>query len=135
MAATNANAAPGGPDQMPARGRRNQKTGTVVSNRMAKTITVEVVLHSSHPLYRRGITKRHKFYAHDERQECHVGDVVRIAETRPLSRLKRWRLVEIVRRAALLPTREEVAAAVGEAELNRDTRRAKEAAKEAPQEA
>lgn len=110
--------------QAPAsRGRRNEKTGTVVSNKMAKTITVEVVLRSSHPLYRRGITKRHKFYAHDERQECHVGDVVRIAETRPLSRLKRWRLVEIVRRAALLPTREEIAAAVGEEELHRDTRR------------
>ncbi|MGH9490106.1 MAG: 30S ribosomal protein S17 [Terriglobales bacterium] len=115
MAETPASAAP--------RGRRNEKTGTVVSNKMAKTITVEVVLRASHPLYRRGITKRRKFYAHDERQECQIGDVVRIAETRPLSRLKRWRLVEIVRRAALLPSRAEVVAAVGEEELNRDTRR------------
>ncbi len=106
----------------PATGR-NEKVGFVVSTKMAKTIVVEVTLHSSHPLYRRLITKRHKFYAHDEQQQCHVGDVVRIRETRPMSRLKRWRLVEVLRQAARLPTREEIARAVGEQELARDTRK------------
>ncbi|MHB8736653.1 MAG: 30S ribosomal protein S17 [Terriglobales bacterium] len=103
--------------------QRNEKIGAVVSARMAKTIVVEVTLRSAHHLYRRGISKRHKFYAHDERGQAKVGDVVRIEETRPLSRLKRWRLVEIVRQAAALPTREEIARAVGEAELSPDTRK------------
>ena len=107
----------------PARGARNEKIGTVVSNKMAKTIVVEVVLQTAHPLYRRKITKRHKFYAHDAQQAARPGDVVRIVETRPLSKLKRWRLVEVLRRAAQLPTREELARAVGEGELQRDTRR------------
>ncbi len=102
---------------------RNEKIGAVVSNKMAKTIVVEVTLQSAHPLYRRKVTKRHKFYAHDEKQEAKPGDVVRITETRPLSKLKRWRLVEVLRRAAQLPTREQLAKAVGEGELQRDTRR------------
>jgi small subunit ribosomal protein S17 len=110
--------APGG-----LRGKRNEKIGEVVSNRMAKTIVVEVTLQDRHPLYRRKTTRRHKFYAHDEKNDCHIGDIVRITETRPLSRLKRWRLVEVVRRAAQMPTREEIARAVGEAELTPDTRR------------
>ncbi len=118
--------------ETPSRGRRNEKIGALVSNKMAKTIVVEVTLRTAHPLYRRGITKRRKFYAHDERQECHIGDVVRIAETRPLSRLKRWRLVEVLRRGAQLPTREELAAAVGEEELHRDTRRRRAAGEAAP---
>ncbi|MGH9535192.1 MAG: 30S ribosomal protein S17 [Terriglobales bacterium] len=123
---------PAGPDPA-ARGRRNEKIGAVVSNKMAKTIVVEVTLRSAHPLYRRGITKRRKFYAHDERQECHIGDTVRIVETRPLSRLKRWRLVEVLRRAARLPSEAEVAAAVGAEELHRDTRRPRPAAEPAPE--
>lgn len=78
--------------------RKNEKTGEVVSTKMAKTIVVEVTRRTPHPLYKRIVTKRKKFYAHDEKGEARLGDVVRIIESRPLSRLKRWRLVEIVRR-------------------------------------
>ena len=77
--------------------------GTVVSNKMKKTIVVEVTRKKAHPLYGRVISIRKKFYAHDEKNEAHVGDTVRIEESRPLSRLKRWRLKEIVRKAALVP--------------------------------
>ncbi len=77
--------------------------GTVVSNRMQKTIVVEVTRRKSHPLYGRVISIRKKFYAHDEKNEAHVGDTVRIEESRPLSRLKRWTLKEIVRKTALVP--------------------------------
>ena len=84
-------------------GRRKQVVGQVVSNRMHKTIVVEVVRKKTHPFYGRVVSKAKKFYAHDEKNEAHVGDVVRLEETRPLSKLKRWRLKEIVRRAALLP--------------------------------
>ncbi|MGH9488021.1 MAG: 30S ribosomal protein S17 [Terriglobales bacterium] len=103
--------------------RRNEKIGEVISTRMAKTAVVEVVLHSAHGLYRRGITRHHRFYAHDENGDCHIGDVVRIQETRPLSKLKRWRLVEVLRRASLGPSAEEVTRAVGTGEIERDTRR------------
>jgi len=106
---------------------RNEKVGEVVSNKMAKTIVVEVLLRSAHKLYRRGITRHHRFYAHDEQGAARPGDVVRIEETRPLSKLKRWRLVEVVRRASAAPTAAEIAAAVGQGELERDTRK-KEAA-------
>ena len=106
-------------------GRRNEKVGHVVSTKMAKTIVVEVTLRDAHLLYRRGVTHHRRFYAHDETGACHVGDLVRIEETRPLSRLKRWRLVEVVRQASLAPTAEEIARAVGEGELKRDTRRQK----------
>ena len=88
---------------------RKQLTGLVVSNRMQKTIVVQTIRQSSHPLYGRVVARKKKFYAHDEKGEAHVGDFVRIEESRPLSRLKRWQLKEIVRRAALVP---EVAAAV-----------------------
>ncbi len=84
-------------------GRRKEVVGEVVSNRMHKTIVVEVVRKKAHPFYGRVVSKAKKFYAHDEKNEAHVGDVVRLEETRPLSKLKRWRLKEIVRRAALLP--------------------------------
>src|SRR5438445_647459 len=84
-------------------GRRKLVVGEVVSNRMHKTIVVEVVRKKTHPFYGRVVSKAKKFYAHDEKNEAHVGDVVRLEETRPLSKLKRWRLKEIVRRAALLP--------------------------------
>ena len=77
--------------------------GTVTSNKMKKTIVVEVTRKKAHPLYARVISIRKKFYAHDEKNEAHVGDVVRIEESRPLSRLKRWTLKEIVRKTALVP--------------------------------
>jgi len=78
---------------------KNEKVGEVISTRMAKTIVVEVTRRVVHPVYKRIITKRKKFYAHDEQQSAQVGDVVRIIECRPLSRLKRWQLGDVVRRA------------------------------------
>ena len=86
-----------------AQGRRKEVVGEVVSSRMAKTIVVQVVRKKAHPFYGRVVSKAKKFYAHDEKNDAHVGDVVRLEETRPLSRLKRWRLKEVVRRAALAP--------------------------------
>ena len=77
--------------------------GKVVSNKMKKTIVIEVTRKKAHPLYGRVISIRKKFYAHDEKNEAHVGDTVRIEESRPLSRLKRWTLKEIVRKTALVP--------------------------------
>ncbi|MBO0911564.1 MAG: 30S ribosomal protein S17 [Acidobacteria bacterium] len=85
-----------------AAGSRKELIGYVVSNRMNKTIVVEVVRRKAHPLYSRVISKAKKFYAHDEDRKAHVGDVVRLEETRPLSKLKRWRLKEIVRKTALV---------------------------------
>jgi len=79
---------------------KNEKIGQVVSTKMAKTIVVEVSRRVPHPLYRRIIAKRKKFYAHDEQSTARLGDVVRIVECRPLSKLKRWTLAEVVRRAA-----------------------------------
>ena len=81
---------------------KNEKVGSVVSSKMAKTIVVEVIRRVPHPLYKRIINKRRKFYAHDETGEAKVGDVVRIIECRPLSKLKRWRLGEVVRKAAVV---------------------------------
>jgi small subunit ribosomal protein S17 len=81
-------------------GHKNEKIGEVVSAKMAKTIVVQVSRRVPHPLYKRIITKRKKFYAHDEENTAKIGDVVRIIECRPLSKLKRWRLGEVVRRAA-----------------------------------
>jgi small subunit ribosomal protein S17 len=81
-------------------GRKNEKVGEVISTKMAKTIVVEVTRRTSHPLYKRIIRKRKKFYAHDEQGTARVGDVVRIIECRPLSKLKRWTLGEVIRRAA-----------------------------------
>jgi len=83
--------------------KQKEVVGEVVSNRMQKTIVVQVVRKKAHPFYGRVISKAKKFYAHDEKGEARVGDVVRLQETRPLSKLKRWRLKEIVRKAALLP--------------------------------
>ena len=82
---------------------RKQIVGEVVSNKMHKTIVVEVVRKKSHSFYGRVVSKAKKFYAHDEKNEAQVGDVVRLEETRPLSKLKRWRLKEIVRKTALVP--------------------------------
>ncbi len=81
---------------------RKTLVGQVVSTKMAKTIVVEVSRQKAHPLYRRVVSRTKKFYAHDEKQTAHVGDFVRIEETRPLSRLKRWQLKDIVKRAALV---------------------------------
>ena len=86
-----------------AAGRRKELIGHVVSNRMNKTIVVQVIRKKSHPLYTRVISKAKKFYAHDEKNEAHIGDVVKLEETRPLSKLKRWKLKEIVRKTALVP--------------------------------
>lgn len=83
---------------------KQQKTGEVVSTKMKKTIVVEVTRRVPHPIYKRIITKRKNFYAHDEQQQARVGDFVRIEECRPLSRLKRWNLKEIVRRAVQVDT-------------------------------
>src|SRR5690348_13036369 len=79
--------------------RKNEKVGQVVSTKMAKTIVVEVSRRVPHPIYKRIINKRKKFYAHDEQGAAKMGDIVRIIESRPLSRLKRWTLGEVVRKA------------------------------------
>ncbi|HXY78682.1 MAG TPA: 30S ribosomal protein S17 [Candidatus Acidoferrales bacterium] len=84
-------------------GRRKEIVGEVVSSKMHKTIVVQVTRKKSHPFYGRVIARHKKFYAHDEKNEAQVGDVVRLEETRPLSKLKRWKLKDIVRKAALLP--------------------------------
>jgi len=81
-------------------GHKNRKIGEVVSAKMQKTIVVEVSRRVPHPLYKRIVAKRKKFYAHDEERSAKMGDVVRIVECRPLSKLKRWQLAEVVRRAA-----------------------------------
>jgi small subunit ribosomal protein S17 len=82
---------------------RKEVVGEVVSNKMHKTIVVQVTRKKSHPFYGRVIARNKKFYAHDETNQAHVGDVVRLEETRPLSKLKRWQLKDIVRKAALVP--------------------------------
>jgi small subunit ribosomal protein S17 len=81
-------------------GIKNEKVGQVVSTKMQKTIVVEVSRRVPHALYKRIIGKRKKFYAHDEEGSAKTGDVVRIVECRPLSKLKRWKLAEVIRRAA-----------------------------------
>src|SRR3954447_22970157 len=80
---------------------RATKVGQVTSTKMDKTIVVEVNMRKAHPLYKRVISRSKKFYAHDAENKALVGDVVRIEETRPTSKLKRWRLLDIVRRSAL----------------------------------
>jgi small subunit ribosomal protein S17 len=81
--------------------RRNEKVGQVVSTKMQKTIVVEVEMRKAHTKYKRIVRSTKRFYAHDEQSSARMGDVVRIRETRPLSKLKRWTLEEIVRRSAL----------------------------------
>ncbi|NTV63550.1 MAG: 30S ribosomal protein S17 [Oscillochloris sp.] len=78
--------------------RKIVKVGRVVSNKMEKTVVIEVDYLKPHPLYRKIIRKTNKFHAHDEENACKVGDLVRIEESRPLSRTKRWKVVEIVQR-------------------------------------
>ncbi len=83
-------------------GRRATKIGKVVSTKMAKTIVVQVSMKKAHPLYRRVIAKAKKFYAHDEENTARVGDFVEIEETRPLSKLKRWKLKSVIQKAKLV---------------------------------
>jgi small subunit ribosomal protein S17 len=83
---------------------KNEKIGQVVSTKMTKTIVVEVSRRVPHPLYKRIIGKRKKFYAHDEEGRAKTGDVVRIIECRPLSKLKRWRLADVIRKAVQVGT-------------------------------
>jgi len=88
--------------------RRKTLIGFVTSNKMKKTIVVEVTRQKAHRMYVRVISRTNKFYAHDENNTAHVGDVVKIIETRPMSRLKRWRLAEVLRKAALVPQQPEL---------------------------
>ncbi len=81
------------------RNLRKTRTGKVVSDKMDKTIVVAVENHVKHPLYKKIVKKTYKLKAHDENNECNIGDTVKVMETRPLSKDKRWRLVEIVSRA------------------------------------
>jgi small subunit ribosomal protein S17 len=85
----------------PAVSKRNEKVGLVVSTKMAKTIVVETEMRKAHPKYKRVLKSNKKFYAHDEQNSARVGDMVRIRESRPLSKLKRWTLEEIIRRSSL----------------------------------
>jgi small subunit ribosomal protein S17 len=80
------------------RGHRKERMGEVISNKMAKTIVVRVERRLPHPKFRKVVTYYNKFYAHDEKGEAKLGDRVRIIETRPLSKTKRWRLVEVIER-------------------------------------
>lgn len=82
------------------RGNRKERVGEVISNKMTKTIVVRVERRFPHPQFKKVITAFSKFYAHDEKSEAKVGDRVRIQESRPLSKMKRWRLVEVVERNA-----------------------------------
>jgi small subunit ribosomal protein S17 len=81
------------------RNLRKTRVGVVASNAMSKTISVEVERKLRHPIYGKFVNKSKKFLAHDENNDCNAGDVVRIMETRPLSKRKRWRVVEIIERA------------------------------------
>ena len=98
-AAISATNAPAAPETQTS--RRNEKVGLVVSTKMQKTIVVEIEIRKAHPKYKRVMKSNKKFYAHDELNSARVGDVVRIREARPLSKLKRWSLEEIVRRSSL----------------------------------
>lgn len=92
--------------------RHPEKVGTVISNKMDKTIVVSVVTLKKHRIYKRTYKQTKHFYAHDEENTCQIGDVVRIQETRPLSKLKRWKLVEITKRGSgIVPVEELLAEA------------------------
>jgi small subunit ribosomal protein S17 len=81
------------------RNLRKERQGVVFSNKMDKTITVAVKWKEKHPIYQKFVSKTKKYHAHDEKNDCSIGDTVKIMETRPLSKTKRWRLVEIIERA------------------------------------
>lgn len=84
---------------METRNLRKERTGVVFSNKMDKSITVAVKWKEKHPIYGKFVNKTKKYHVHDEKNECNVGDTVKIMETRPLSKTKRWRLVQIIERA------------------------------------
>lgn len=84
---------------METRNLRKERIGVVFSNKMEKTITVTVKWKEKHPIYGKFVNKTRKFHAHDEKNDCNIGDTVRIMETRPLSKKKRWRVVEVIERA------------------------------------
>ena len=84
---------------METRNLRKERAGVVASNKMDKSITVAIKWKEKHPIYGKFVSKTKKYHAHDEKNECNIGDTVRIMETRPLSKLKRWRLVGITERA------------------------------------
>ncbi len=83
---------------MEKRNLRKERIGVVVSNKMDKTIVIAVKRKVKHPIYHKFVNKTSKFYAHDEANSCNIGDTVKVAETRPLSKSKNWRLVEIIER-------------------------------------
>ena len=90
--------------------RRQQKVGRVVSNKMDKTIVVIVETLKKHRIYKRTFKQTKRFYAHDEENTCQIGDLVRIEESRPLSKLKRWRMIEILKRGSdIVPVEEALA--------------------------
>ncbi|MDH6535375.1 30S ribosomal protein S17 [Parabacteroides sp. 52] len=84
---------------METRNLRKERTGVVTSNKMDKSITVAIKWKEKHPMYGKFVNKTKKYHAHDEKNECNIGDTVKIMETRPLSKTKRWRLVQIIERA------------------------------------
>jgi small subunit ribosomal protein S17 len=98
------------PTEAQPKSRRQQKVGSVVSNKMDKTIVVAVESLKKHRIYKRTYKQTKKFHAHDEKNVCQVGDLVRIEESRPLSKMKRWRLVEIIKRSSgIVPVAEVLA--------------------------
>ncbi len=100
------------PETAETKSRRQQKIGRVVSNKMDKTIVVIVESFKKHRIYKRRYKQTKRFHAHDEANACQIGDMVRIEESRPLSRTKRWRLVEIIKRGSGIVPVEEVVAEV-----------------------
>ena len=84
---------------METRNLRKERTGVVTSNKMDKSITVAIKWKEKHPIYGKFVNKTKRYHAHDEKNECNIGDTVKIMETRPLSKTKRWRLVQIIERA------------------------------------
>ena len=84
---------------METRNLRKERIGVVFSDKLDKTVTVAVKWKEKHPIYGKFVSKTKKFHAHDEKNDCHIGDTVRIMETRPLSKSKRWRVVEVMERA------------------------------------
>jgi len=89
----------GGSRSAPSRGERKTRLGRVISNKMDQTVVVQVERMSRHSLYSKTVRKRRKLYAHDAENTCRIGDTVRIVETRPISKLKRWRVVDVVERS------------------------------------
>jgi len=87
---------------MTERGHQKTRTGVVISDKMDKTVVVRVSRREKHPIFKKYFTSHKKYKAHDEKNDCHIGDEVMIVESRPLSREKRWRVKEIIRKSALV---------------------------------